>query len=275
MNQSPMRKTPMKTTLLAGLLIAGTLPLSAQADTIFGVYAGAARWTQEYSGTFGSNPSDSDEVCIGGCNFNIDIENDLGLDEEDGDTLWIAIEHPVPLLPNIKLERNELKTSGQNTLALGQGFTYGDETFANTTVSTDFDLSHNDYVLYYEVLDNWVNLDIGIDIKQFDGKVAVTDVNNTARTVEEKLDAPIPMLYLAARFDLPLTGLSFGAQGAGISAAGATLKDIRFNIAYEFAFGLGIEAGQRNMTIEIDEDEEDVFGDLEFKGNYIAATFHF
>ena len=276
MNQTPMKKPPMKTlvnkTLLAGLLAVGTLPLSAQADTIFGIYAGAARWTQEYSGEFGS--SDSDEVCVGGCNFNIDLNDDLGLDEEKGDTLWIAIEHPIPVLPNLKIERNELKTSATNQL--DRSITYGDETYtANTTVATDFDLSHNDYVLYYEVLDNWVNLDIGIDIKQFDGSVSIRDVNGVIGAAEEKLDAPIPMLYLAARFDLPLTGLSFGAQGAGISAAGATLKDIRFNIAYEFAFGLGIEAGQRNMTIEIDEDEEDVFGDLEFKGNYIAATFHF
>ena len=269
-----MKETSMKATLLCSLLITGALPLSAQADTIFGIYAGAARWTQEYSGTFGSSDSELPPVCAPGCTDSFDLENDLGLDEEDGNTLWVAIEHPIPLLPNIKLERNELKTSGNNTPV--NNLVYGDTTFnAGTEVTTDFDLSHNDYVLYYEVLDNWVNLDIGIDIKQFDGSVSIRDVNGVIGSAEEKLDAPIPMLYLAARFDLPLTGLSFGAQGAGISAGGATLKDIRFNIAYEFAFGLGIEAGQRNMTIEIDEDEEDVFGDLEFKGNYIAATFHF
>ena len=259
----------MKKTLLASLLVAGALPLSAQADTIFGIYAGAAQWTQEYSGTFAA--SDSNQVCAGGCNFDIDLNDDLGLDEEKGDTLWIALEHPVPVLPNIKLERNELKTSGSNVLS--RDITYGDETYtASSAVTTDFDLSHNDYVLYYEVLDNWVSLDLGIDVKQFDGKVRLS---SNGQTSEEVLDAPVPMLYLAAKFDLPLSGLSFGAQGSGISAAGVTVKDIRFNVGYEFAFGLGIEAGQRNMTIEIDPDEEDVYGDLEFKGNYVAATFHF
>lgn len=259
----------MKKTLLASLLIAGTLPLSAQADTIFGIYAGAGRWTQEYSGTFSS--SDSNQVCGGGCNFEIDLNDDLGLDEEDGDTMWIAIEHPVPVLPNVKFERNELKTSASNELS--RDITYGDETFTtSTTVATDFDLSHNDYVLYYEVLDNWVNIDLGIDIKQFDGAIRVS---STGQTSEEVLDAPIPLLYLAAKVELPLSGLSFGGQASGISAAGATLKDIRFNIGYEFSFGLGIEAGQRTMTIEIDPDEEDVYGDLEFKGNYVAATYHF
>jgi outer membrane protein len=269
-----MRKTPMKKTLLTSLLLASALPMSAQADTIFGVYAGVARWTQEYSGTFGSSPSESDQVCAGGCNFDIDIEDDLGLDEEDGDTLWLAIEHPLPVLPNIKIERNELKSTGRNQL--DREFTYGDETYeAGTTIASDFDLSHTDYVLYYEVLDNWVNIDIGLDIKQFDGSVAVRDVNGVLQSVEEELDAPIPLLYLAAKFELPLSGLSFGGQASGISAGGATLKDIRFNIGYEFAFGLGIEAGQRTMTIEIDPEEEDVYGDLKFKGNYIAATYHF
>ncbi|HEX4909404.1 MAG TPA: TIGR04219 family outer membrane beta-barrel protein [Permianibacter sp.] len=262
----------MKKTVLATLLAAGVLPLSAQADTIFGIYAGAAQWTQEYSGTFGS--SDSNQVCIGGCNFNIDLNDDLGLDEEKGTTLWLAIEHPVPVLPNLKIERNELKTDA--TSELSRDITYGDETYsANTTIATDFDLSHTDYVLYYEVLDNWVSLDVGIDVKQFDGNIRIRDVDGVLSTAEEELDAPIPMLYLAAKFDLPLSGLSFGAQGSAIDAGGASLKDIRFNIGYEFAFGLGIEAGHRNMTIEIDADEEDVFGDLEFKGNYVAATFHF
>lgn len=264
----------MKKTLLASLLIAGTLPLSAQADTIFGIYAGAGRWTQEYSGTFGSSPSDSNAACLPTCNFDIDLNDDLGLDEEDGDTMWIAVEHPVPFLPNIKFERNELKSSGRNQL--NEAFTYGDETYvANTTVVTDFDLSHNDYVLYYEVLDNWINIDIGLDIKQFDGSVAVSDADGVIPSVTEELDAPIPLLYLAAKVELPLSGLSFGGQASGISAGGATLKDIRFNIGYEFSFGLGIEAGQRTMTIEIDPDEEDVYGDLEFKGNYLAATYHF
>lgn len=268
-----MKKTiAMKKTVVAAALAAGILPLSAQADTIFGIYAGAAQWTQEYSGTFGSSDSNAPEVCAPGCIETIDLNNTLGLDEEKGNTLWVAVEHPIPLLPNIKLERNELKANGRKETA--SDIYFGDEPplEAGTVINTEFDLSHSDYVLYYELLDNWVSVDFGIDVKQFDGKISLS---NDDATLEEELDAPIPMLYLAAKFDLPLTGLSFGAQGSGISAGGASLKDIRFNVAYEFTFGLGIEAGHRNMTIEIDPDEEDVFGDLEFKGNYVAATFHF
>ncbi|NQD38534.1 TIGR04219 family outer membrane beta-barrel protein [Permianibacter sp. IMCC34836] len=259
LNMNSMKKK----TLLAGLLLAGTLPLSAQADTIFGVYAGAARWSQEYSGNFASETN--------GTATSIDVEDDLAIDDSDGNSLWIALEHPVPVLPNIRIERNELKSDGSNVLS--RAITYDGDTYnASTTVVTDFDLSHNDYVLYYEVLDNWVNLDLGLDIKQFDGKIRLS---GSGQSSEEVLDAPVPMLYVAAKFDLPLTGLSFGGQASGISAAGVTVKDIRFNVAYQFAFGLGIEAGQRNMSIEIDPDEEDVSGDLEFKGNYVAATFHF
>ena len=259
------KHTLLASQLLAGALFAGALPLSAHADSL-GVHAGAAQWSQAYSGSF-SSAGDS------GSPSTIDVQEDLALKDSDGMMYWVAFEHPVPVLPNLRYERSELKTDGVSTVSHLTGINFGDDTFElGDELTTDFDLSHNDYVLYYEILDNWVNLDIGIDVKQFDGEIRLQANTEDER---EKLDAPVPLLYIAAKFDLPLTGLSIGGQAAGMSAGGVTLTDYRINLAYEFSFGLGLEAGQRVMTIELDDDEEDINGDLEFDGSYVGATFHF
>ena len=82
------------TLALAGVA-ATALPVTSQADMILGVFAGAALWQQELSGEF----SDSSTV--------IDVGDDLGIDDDSNATFYVALEHFVPLIPNIRVERNE------------------------------------------------------------------------------------------------------------------------------------------------------------------------
>ena len=44
----------------------------------------------------------------------------------------------------------------------------------NRTVNTVSDLTHIDYILYYEIFDNdLVSIDLGLNAKQFDGEITV------------------------------------------------------------------------------------------------------
>ena len=179
--------------------------------------------------------------------------------------------HPIPVLPNIRVGRTEAKSTANKDLTVGINF--GDITIdQNVNVDSQLDLTHNDYVLYYEVLDNWVELDLGVDIKHFDG---VARVEGGGEREFEQFDELIPFLYTSVNFNLPLTGLKVGGDYAGISYGGARGQDYRLRIAYEFSFGLGIEAGQRKLTLEVDDSDEEFNGDIDFDGSYIAATFHF
>ncbi|MEP5763693.1 MAG: TIGR04219 family outer membrane beta-barrel protein [Halieaceae bacterium] len=247
----------MATQRLMPLILAATLfPALAQADTILGWRAGANAWQQYYEGDVQSGPS------------KIDLEDDLGYDDETGYNLYLALEHPVPVLPNIMVQRTKIDADarGDVTGFIFEGIIYSGE------VRSSLDVSHTDATLYYELLDNWVNLDLGITGRVFDNGVEITDVS-TGITGSLDIDYVIPLVYAQARIDLPLTGLSLGVEANGISYDDDSLYDVKVNLAYEFAFGLGIEAGYRNFDFDYEDDDE--FADVTIDGAYAGVVWDF
>lgn len=228
----------------------------ASADTIFGIYAGAGTWQSEYSGSVGNPSATMDE---------------LGFDENNNSFYYIAIEHPVPLIPNIKLQHNDI--SSRQTGTLSSSFSLDNTTYpAGTEVSTDFDLSFTDAVLYYEILDNWLNLDLGVTVRQYSGQMQAEALNVTD---EVDVDVTLPLGYARFQFDLPLTGFSAGFEGNYINYSGNTVSDYSAKVSYMFdsVLDLGIEVGYKAASIKIDEDDIDT--NIRLKGPYAAAIFHF
>jgi outer membrane protein len=240
--------------LIPTLITATLLSTTASADML-GLYVGAGNWKPEFSGTASNNSNDS-----------LTIGSDVNVKDKNQTGFYIAFEHPIPIIPNLMLAEQDMASSGQGTFN-GQ---FGDQTFSGD-VDTEFDLSHTDYTLYYEILDNWVNLDLGLTARKFDGYVQVSDSSSTAN---EKLDGTLPMLYGKARFDLPLTGLSASVIVNYISASGNTISDSALVLGYESSIGLGIEGGIRTFNLKLD-DEDDFNTDLKFDGVFVNATFHF
>lgn len=244
----------MKKVMLAGgLMLAAPL---ASADFV-GVYAGAGQWQGDYSGQ------------LGDANNDINV-SELGLDESDNNYFYVAFEHPIPLLPNARIQHTDISSRQSGTIS--ESFTLDGETFVATeTIDSDVDLTHTDFTLYYELLDNWVNLDLGITLRKFDGYVtAQGDFNE--QSVD--LDETIPMVYGKAQFDLPFTGFAVGGQANVINYDDNRLTDLTVNASYTFqsALDLGIEVGYRQMNLDINED---VTADIDLKGPYAAVTLHF
>ena len=240
--------------LIAAALLSLT-PAVALADVV-GFRIGANAWAQTYEGDVQAGPA------------SIDIEDQLGYDDDTGYSAYLQLEHPLPLLPNIMLQRTELDSDANGTLegVEFEGIVYDGE------VRSSIDLSHTDVTLYYEILDNWVNLDLGLTGRVFDDGVSITDVN-TGLKGDLDIDYVIPLVYAEARFDLPLSGLSFGIQGNAISYDDDTLYDAKFNLGYTFAFGLGVEAGYR--LIDFDYDDDDETADVNFDGVYAGLYWDF
>ena len=231
-----------------------------QADFV-GFRIGASYWEPELTGNIGSN-GDPD----------IDLSDDLGLDDPSESSLVLVLEHPVPLLPNLRYQGIELDSSGSETLA--GDITFDGETYAGgETVRSKLDLSHDDLVLYYEVLDNWVNLDIGLDIKSFDGKVSIVGSSNTT-TSSIDIDETIPLLYLSARFDLPFSGFYVGADISTFSVDDSSVDDTTLKLGYESKIGFGIEGGIKTFSVELD-DADGLDTDLEYDGAFVNGFFSF
>ena len=233
------------------------------ADTLLGIYVGGGSISYDLSGDF---------TDLEGGSSSIDFDDDLGLEGDSGSYFYIALEHGIPILPNVRFARSEIEESA--SVVLSDSIEFDDITFpAGAPVRSKLDFSHNDYTFYYEVLDNWVSLDLGLTARQFDGELSASSPL-LSETASEDLDFVAPLLYGSAQFELPITGLYVGVQGNWIGAGGAQLYDLWGKVGYTFAFGLGLEAGMSKLALELD-DVEDLDADVTLDGSYIAATFHF
>lgn len=117
---------------------------------------------------------------------------DQNLDRKGSAQLSLAIEHPIPLIPNAKIRYVNLKTQTENEVA-------GQPVY-------DLDIDHTDFILYYEVLDNIVDADIGFGASNINGDVKTLGLNKT------DIDKTIPVIYGSAGVKLPFTGLSAKAE---------------------------------------------------------------
>lgn len=262
----------MKKTALA--LCAALASGAASADTILGFDASLGAWQPAYSGTVGVDGFDVDE-------FN--------LAEDNITFIQAALEHPVPLVPNVMVAHSKIETNGAATL--DESVTFDDETFAATSdVTADITLSHTDATLYYEILDNWVNLDLGLTARQYDGEFSATGQYTPSEVcipedfdpctpVEQsemiELSGVLPMAYAQARFDLPFTGWSIIAQGNGTGYKGDSHTDLTAKVRWDFlpVADFAVEAGYRMMSLDVSE-LDDFQSDLEIKGPYLGLNLH-
>lgn len=250
----------MKKTLIALSLAA--LSGGASADTILGLYAGAGSWMASYDGDAGAESVDLDE---------------LNLDDTDNLFFYVALEHPVPLIPNIRLAHTDVQVDGNATLTTD--FRLDEQTFTqDSDVYTDLDMTHTDATLYYELLDNWVTLDVGLTARSFDGYVEVASLEDGAPAPERvDLSEVIPLVYGNARIDLPLTGWHIAAAGNFVSYSGDSFSDLDAKIGYMsngLVLDFGIDLGYRRMNLDV-TDSDDLQADLTIAGPYLAASVHF
>lgn len=249
----------MKKSVLGMVSVAVLAVPAVMADTIGGVYLGADVHFADTKGSFGQTGNQQ------GFNF----------EDKNLSSFYIKVEHPVPLLPNIKLQRNSLSSNGNSTL--NQTFIFDNQTFAvGTAVAQDVDLSNIDATFYYEILDNdLVSLDLGVTAKYIDGDITVASQGQTAT---QDLSAVIPMGYAYGSFGLLGTGTKVFAEVNYISYDGSSLSDMQFGVAYELidslAVDLSLKAGIKKTKLKLD-DIDNVDADLTFDGAFISAELHF
>lgn len=190
----------MKKTILAALFLAATG--AASADTLLGGDVEMNLWQQSH---------EFDGSSISG--------------EDTSVTFEASLEHPIPLIPNLKLGQSGVDNS-------------------------KYAYTKRDFTFYYEFLDNdAISFDLGVGLTQFaDGEV---DVLGSTETFEGFL----PHAYGAAKLGIPFTPLSFYAKGNGILYDGNHLMDIsvgaQFEIPIFYAFDIELQGGYRIHEISL------------------------
>ena len=226
------------------------------ADTIAGLYAGAGIWRAGPGGNIGVAAVDVDS---------------LGLSSESNVYVYVALEHPIPTLPNVKLQHTRLGTSGEGILS--RQFRLEDVEFSvGEPVSTELDLTHTDVVMYYELLDNVVSLDVGGTLRVFNGHARAVSRSGTL-SESVGIDLALPMVYGRALVEVP-GGFAVNAEANFIGYGGNSLQDLSAHIAwaYDSAVDVGVEVGYRRLALELDDDAET---DVALSGPYVAISLHF
>jgi outer membrane protein len=246
----------------AAVLLAGISFTAAPvvlADTLFGIYAGAGTWQQNYSGDVRSGVT------------TIDVENDLNLDEDHNNVFYVAVEHPAPFLPNVRVNYVSFNVDSESVLS--STIEFNDVIFpVDSAIATDVDMKQADAVLYYELLDSVVSLDVGFGARYMDGRFSiVSDVSSS----EAEFTVVVPMLYGRTRADLPLTGFWVGGEVMGMGYSGNSLVDATAQVGWESSLGLGAELGWRFLGFDLDDVNDFNQANVDVSGPYMALNFHF
>lgn len=241
------------------LLITSTAAQAAGAPLI-DFRAQVGYWGAEPTGTVASGDDD------------FRVQDDLNLDRNGSGFVMGEIEHPIPVLPNIRLRHRALDDQADGTVTTSR--TFGSVTFSsNQRVHSSYDLEMTDATFYYSPLNNWISIDLGLTARHLDMQVELEDRSSNRRE-EAGGSVWLPMGHLAARFDLPLTGVYAGGEVNAVSAGDSSMEDVRVTLGWQTTSNLGVEIGYQRMAFETDE-VDDLRADVEFEGPYAAATVRF
>lgn len=228
---------------------------------ILGARFGAGMWDHDPSGYIRYQSTNS--------SHNADLKNDLNLEDDKEGYFYALVEHPVPLIPNLKVMQTGLTSSGSGTIS--SDFQYGGDSYQrNDPITSELVLDHTDVTLYWQLLDNVVSFDFGITAKMVDAEATLT---SGSTTTHNSFDGIVPMGYLGVGVT-PWPGLEFRVEGSALSVGDSSLTDYTAKVSYTTSYLLGIEAGVRSLELELD-DLDQVYSNMKFDGPFVGVYLDF
>ncbi len=213
-------------------LVASTILLASAANAdVLGLTAEIGQYS----------PDASFDGRVDGQSYNSDLS-------ADSTTYYgIAFEHPIPVIPNVRLQGSTLEGSDSN---------------ASTKVDA------TDYTLYYEILDGlaWLDLDVGVSFRQMDVDARV----NNSKASESFV---LPTGYVSAYFTIPTLPISLGGEMKTLAVGDSSVTDTTLKVKYQSPFIVGVEGGYRNANLKIDEGSIDT--EVDFDGFFIGVFADF
>lgn len=247
-------------------------PLSAD---LWKIDTGAGAWDSAATGTITSTVNET-----------LYFKDDLSAHESvQNGYFYLSVKHPLPILPNLRLEYTDVSTSGNSTevgtrsTSLPQNIT-----IAASAVKSSLSMTQYDTVLFYNLLDETLGMtvDMGLDLKYLMTDYRVDGV------YESSDSTMIPLVYLRGRYDLPRTGLGVEGDIKYITDGSSTVYDLRLKVDYVLEFlpvlHPGVELGYRLQQFTSDGEESSLVGpilsgdtdtDIGFSGVYGGLTVKF
>lgn len=210
-------------------------------------------------------------------NNSFDVVENAKLEDSTNMYAWIYLKHPIPIVPNIRLEY--VNPSFDGTIA---EIKWNDKTYAG--VSNTMTLTQYDAALYYNLLDNtfWITVDLGLDVKYIDGKYSVdADVLNNSTSVDAPFSIVMPLAYARGRVQIPITNIGLEVLARGVAYGDNTVIDTEIKLDYTMDFipivQPGLELGYRYQQVTLDSSSIgiDANFDTTFSGVYGGIMVRF
>lgn len=256
-----MKKVLMATTLIASAPSAMALPFM---DLEAG---GGMTFPSLDSGQLGEEYSLTDS---GG------TQEDLDLSAENG--FYLNGRIGIPIVPDLKLRYERLNYSNDN---FEKQFEFYGETF-NADGQVDLDMSYLDTAFVYGLPDLAPGVDyfvdFGLNLRWMLGGVDAEVQGGDSRS-EEFPAIPLPAGHLAGGVTIPVADVQVSGELNTLPINGLGFNDWNIKARWfaplptDVIARLGIEAGYRNWSIDIDGEEASWLGDEDTKLEFSTSGF--
>jgi len=195
--------------------------------------------------------------------------------EQDNKYIWMLIKHPIPVLPNIRLEYTDISDEG-----VVEGSLRDFPSIAPTNTPATLELTEYDAALYYNILDNtmWTTLDLGLDVKMINATYNAA-ANGAFEGYEGTESIVLPLGYARVRFEVPSTGLALEGDIKYVTYNGSTVSDVKVKVDYTLDLDMfinpGIEVGYRIQKFDLTSEDDATKIKMDFSGLYAGIMLRF
>ncbi len=251
--------------IMAAALVAACVPAAQAAPFVDLEFGGGMTFPSLNDGQVGNDVSLTDS----GGEFNLDLEADNGF--------YLGGRIGLPIVPDVKLryERLRFENSDFNQTFKAFGETYTAEG------EVSLDMSHLDTVLHYGLPDLAPGIDyfvhFGVNLRWMLGGFEA-EVENSERESED-FGFPIPAGHLAAGVTLPMADVQLAGELNTLPLSGLSHNDWNIRARWfpplplDWAAKVGLEAGYRSWTIDIDGSEAGLIDDDDFVLEFDTSGF--
>jgi len=246
--------------LLVGIALAGSL---ASGDFI-GASGGVGIWSQNIDGYVKTGDN---------INYfnNKSAEKDgdkktgnLGLSDEQKLYIWAKIIHPIPFIPNLKLQYTQYDTKGKG-VATSNFKIFGESISLKDKVETEITIDSYDTTFFYELNPVIADFEGGVGVNILDGKIDV----KTALQKESK-DWLVPLPYLYGRVEtMNIGGFSVEAQIKYFNISKGHYYDYQGALKYHLFLPVDISASIGYKKQDIYGEDGDNSTKIKFEGGFV------
>jgi outer membrane protein len=206
----------------------------------------------------------------------IDVKNDARLGDETKPWAKLKLEHPIPVIPNIKLAYMPMKFDGSGNVSRTIRWG-GNEYDLNAGFNLSVKLDRVDTTLYYNfpfiktATAGKLDVEFGLNVRtiMFDARLSGTTTGGGRVSESASITLPVPIGHLAAEIR-PISLVSLVGElnyiGYKNNAYYDYVAGLRLNSPVRIPLKPFVEVGYRHEKLKIDE--RDVKADLNIKGLY-------